>query len=71
MLGFDARAQLPPGVHLVGWPEFKAAFGYGDGSGRLQVPAWLSADSDQQGPRATAAYPLRTPLSLYPGKRLT
>ena len=26
--GFDERGHLPPGVHLLGWTEFKAAFGY-------------------------------------------
>ena len=25
---FDAKGQLPPGIHSVGWSEFKAAFGY-------------------------------------------
>ena len=28
MPGFDERGHLPPGVHLLGWHEFKAAFGY-------------------------------------------
>lgn len=26
--GFNAKGQLPPGIHLVGWPEFESAFGY-------------------------------------------
>ena len=26
--GFDERGHLPPGVHLPGWTEFKAALGY-------------------------------------------
>ena len=28
--GFDARGQLPPGIHLFRWSEFEAAFGYND-----------------------------------------
>ena len=27
---FDAKGQLPPGIHSVGWSEFKAAFGYNE-----------------------------------------
>ena len=26
--GFDAKGQLPPGIHLAGWSEFESAFGY-------------------------------------------
>ena len=25
---FDAKGQLPPGIHMSRWSEFKAAFGY-------------------------------------------
>ena len=28
--GFDERGHLPPGIHLLAWPGFKAAFGYND-----------------------------------------